>query len=173
MTHEEKPSPVPIPGRPRRPSPTTEFESLARRVLLHLHPGGSAHNHFRASANATCYHGGVKPDFVLPDGRWLDFKYRVSFREKHDVPWRPSALYSSLRKYIDHEANEHGSLIIVYRHLHGSIQDIQWPITRGRTVLLHDAEEFQRRIQLVDIERVLKRIEGTQASWLATAIRKL
>lgn len=160
-------------GPPRRPSPTTEFESLARQVLLHLHPTGSARNCFRAGVNAPCYRGGVKPDFVLPDGRWLDFKYRVSFREKHDVPWRPSALYSSLRKYIDHEANEHRSLIIVYRHLHGSMDDMQWPITRGQTVLLRDAEEFQRRVQLVDIQRVLKRIEGTHVAWLADAIRRL
>ena len=120
-----------------------------------------------------CYRGGVKPDFVLPDGRWIDFKLRVSFREKQDVPWRPSALYSSLRKYIDHRANQPASLIIVYRHLHGSLGDVDFPIRRGAKLLIRDKAEFQRRIILVDVQKLLPRLYKAQLEDLAKEIMRL
>ena len=144
--------------RSGRRSATTEFEHLARQLLFQLHPGGCAKNYFKSGAGADAYRGGVKPDFVLPDGRWIDFKLRVSFREKNDVPWRPSALYSSLRKYIDHPANPNQSLIIVYRHLHGSISDVVFPIRRGEKVLLATPGEFERRLAFVDVRRLLPRL---------------
>jgi hypothetical protein len=162
-------------GSPRfsRRSPTTTFDSLLKRAFLALYPQGSAQSHFVSTPGADGYHRGVKPDFVLPDGRWIDFKLRVSFREKQDVPWRPSALYSSLRKYIDHPANRHASLIIVYRHLHGTPEDVEFPIKRGAKILIRDAAEFRQRIILVDVMKLLPRLRKAQLDGIAQEIMRL
>lgn len=156
-----------------RQSPTTAFDSLLKRTFLALYPQGSARKSFVSAPGEDSYHGGVKPDFVLPDGRWIDFKLRVSFREKQDVPWRPSALYSSLRKYVDHPANRHASLIIVYRHLHGTLEDVEFPIKRGAKILIQDASEFSRRIILVDVVKLLPRLHKAQLEGLAQEIMRL
>lgn len=109
----------------------------------------------------------------MPDGRWVDFKLRVSFREKQDVPWRPSALYSSLRKYIDHEANALRTLTIVYGRLYGTINDVLFPISRGRKVLIRDAAEFHDRIKLVSIRTALRQLRGTSTEWVLTRIEQI
>lgn len=158
----------------RRFSPTSEFEHLARRALQLLHPCGTARNHFRASAGDDAYPRGVKPDFVMSDGRWVDFKLHVSFREKaKDVPWRPSALYSSLRKYIDHPANTRGTLTIIYGRLHGSPRDVAYPVSRGRKVLIASPEAFEAKVKLVDVERLLVRLGPRDTELLAERVRAL
>ena len=158
--------------RGRAVSPTTAFDHLMKRALHVLYPAGSADNRFVAPPGSG-YRGAVMPDFVLPDGRWIDFKLHVSYREKHDVPWRPSALYASLRKYLDHPANPGGSLIVVYRHLHGDLDEVVFPIRRGPTVLVADAEEFSRRVVLVDAVRAIARLAGTPSSWILDRVRSL
>lgn len=161
-------------GRARRRSPTSEFDALVRRALEHIDPRGSGRNHLVARRGAGGYQRGVRPDFILSDGRWVDFKLHVSYREKRgDVAWRPSALYTSLRKYIDHPENQRGTLTIIYRHLHGSIRDVEFPVLRGRTVLIADEAEFARKVFFVDVERVLQRLDGTPMSWIAERVRHL
>jgi hypothetical protein len=154
------------------PTPTTEYDRLLKAAFTGLYPAGSARNSF-PPRGARGYQRVAKPDFVLPDGRWLDFKLHVSYREKSDVPWRPSALYSSLRKYLDHSANVRGTLGIVYRHLHGSLSDVSFPITRGEQVLVKDAADFEKRVVLVDVEKFFKRIKSTNAAWVVENVRHL
>jgi hypothetical protein len=137
-----------------------------------LYPQGSADNHF-PPAGPRGYQRIAKPDFVLPDGRWIDFKLYVSYRETSDVPWRPSALYASLRKYLDHSANSHGTLGIVYRHLRGSLSDVRFPVTRGVQMLVADEAEFRRRVVLVDVARLFERIQQSSAAWVLEGLRKL
>ena len=144
-----------------------------KAAFLALYPAGSATSRFVAPPGSAGWGRAVKPDFVLPDGRWIDFKLHVSYRESHDVAWRPSALYASVRKYVDHPANQHQTLSIVYRHIHGSLDDVHFPILRGRAVLLADSTDFQRRITLVPVERLLPRIRASTAGWVADALRTL
>lgn len=157
----------------RRRSPTTEFDHLCKLMFKVLFPAGSTRNTFYASQGANCYRGGVKPDFVMPDGRWIDFKLRVSYREKTDVAWRPSALYTSLRKYLDHEANRHQTLTIIHKTLHGSVHDVILPITRGSKVLVRDMAEFERRVVFVPVSRLYPKLRQTKYAWIEEAIERL
>lgn len=109
----------------------------------------------------------------MPDGCWVDFKFKVSLREKQDVPWRPSALYASLRKYIDHEANPQRTLTIVYGRMYGTIEDVKFPIDRGGKILIRDAAEFQTRVRFVSIEIALRKLRGTSSEWILDRIRQL
>ncbi len=154
-------------------SKTTAFERLALAAFRALYPEGLAKETFYAPHGSGAYARGVEPDFVLPDGRWIDFKLGVSYRESHDVAWRPSALYSSLRKYIDHPANRHGTLNIVYCHLYGTLRDVRFPISRGRKALVRDAAEFRRRVILVPIEKLFARIQVSSARWVVDEIKRL
>lgn len=86
---------------------------------------------------------------------------------------RPSALYSSLRKYIDHEANTHGTLTIVYGRLFGTVEDVQFPITRGRNVLIRDARQLEERIRFVSVQTALRQLRGTPAGWILERIKAL
>ncbi|MEW5741715.1 MAG: hypothetical protein AB1938_22540 [Myxococcota bacterium] len=139
-----------------------------------LDPQGSARNHFRASPSDDAYQRGVKPDFVMSDGRWVDFKLHVSLRDKaFHVPWRPSALYSSLRKYLDHPANKRGTLTIIYGRLHGSPHDVAYPVSRGRKVLIASPEEFEAKVKMVDVERLLVRLGERDTEQLGERIRGL
>ena len=140
---------------------------------MRLFPTGSAWRSFRAPPNARCYRKGVKPDFVMPDGRWVDFKFRVSYRESDGPAWKPSALYSSLRKYIDHIDNEPKTLTIVYKHMHGATADVEFPITRGTTILIPDAREFAERIQFVDVRRIYPSLRKAGLDSLAASIEAL
>ncbi len=157
----------------RRRSPTTEFDHLCKLLFKVLFPAGTTRNTFYASPGASCYRGGVKPDFVMPDGRWIDFKLRVSYREKQDVAWRPSALYSSLRKYLDHERNQHHTLTIIYKTLHGSLRDVVLPITRGSKVLVNDVAEFEQRVRFVPVSRLYPKLRGTKHAWIEDSIERL
>lgn len=159
----------------RTGSPTTEFDRLLKYAFTALFPGGSARNRFFATPGADCYRRSVMPDFVMPDGRWVDFKLHVSYREKHDGPlWKPSALYASLRKYIDHTANRHGVLVVVYGHLHGSLADVVFPVTRGRKVLLRDADDFAHRVKLVNVRQALSGIQRRpDLAWVLDAVSRL
>lgn len=59
-----------------------------RRALEYLDPRGSGRNHLVARPGAAGYRRGVKPDFILgstSDGRWVDVKLHVSYREKRGV----------------------------------------------------------------------------------------
>lgn len=142
----------------RQPSNTTRFDRLVTEAMFCLHPEGQPHARHRPSGRSG-YHRAVIPDFVLPDGRWIEFKYRMSLRDRRDVPWRPQTFYASLRKYLDHAANPTKSLIFVYGHLHGRVEDVDFPVCRGRTVLLRDATEFAQKVQLVDVRRLFDRVE--------------
>ena len=113
------------------------------------------------------------PDFVLPDGRWVEFKLHIGFREHRTVAWRPQTLLASLRKYIDHPANPNRSLIIVYRHIHGAESDLAFPLHRGSKVLLHDVREFRNRIRLVDVMRLRDRLERGGMGWVLDRVAKL
>jgi len=154
-------------------NPTTKFDHLCKQGLKYLYPGGKANAHFFASSEYDCYKKGVKPDFVLPDGRWIDFKMCASYRDKNSVPWKPSALYSSLRKYIDHPYNPTNSLIIVYLYLYGSMSDIEFPITRGSKVLIRDEKEFTNKITFVNVRDIYIRIENAGGKRVVEAIKKL
>lgn len=70
-------------------SPTTQFDRLCKRAFKVLYPMGSDRNWFKAKPGAECYMRAVKPDFVLPDGRWIDFKLHVSYRDREHVAWQP------------------------------------------------------------------------------------
>ncbi len=126
--------------------------------MLCLHPEGQSHERYRPSERSG-YGRAVIPDFVLPDGRWMEFKYRMSLRDRRHAPWRPPTFYASLRKYLDHAANPTKSLIFVYGHLHGRVEDVDFPVCRGRTVLLRDAAGFAEKVQLVDVRRLFDRVE--------------
>lgn len=151
-------------------APTTEFDQLMKFAFSKLFPGGSARNAFRACAADDCYQKIVKPDYVIDGTKWIDFKLKVSYREKSDVPWRPSALYASLRKYVDHVCNPTNSLIIVYGKLYGTVDDVVFPIKRGEKVLIRDREEFIEKVKLVSAQRVLEKLRGTEHDWV---LRKL
>jgi hypothetical protein len=97
-------------------SATTDFDYLTKKAFKILYLEGSEINYFKAKSNDDCYQKAVKPDFILPDNTWIDFKLHVSYRESHHVAWRPSALYSSLRKYLDHSANKANHLTIERSH---------------------------------------------------------
>ena len=70
----------------RAASPSTTFDRLMKRALLVLCPDGSATSRFVAPPGCGGYRRAVIPDFVLPDGGWLDFKLRVSFRDRPTYP---------------------------------------------------------------------------------------
>lgn len=91
---------------------TTEFDRLMKCAFQILFAGGSANNYFTARSIDDCYSKPVKPDFILPDNTWIDFKLRLSYRESHNCAWQPSALYSSLRKYVDHVSNKKRNLLL-------------------------------------------------------------
>lgn len=109
----------------------------------------------------------------MPDGKWIDFKFRVSYIEKEDVPWRPSSLYSSLRKYVDHVDNRRQDLVIVYKHIHGSIKDVDLPIKRGTKVLIDTEGEFAKKIQLVDVRRIYPKLRNTKYEWIISEIESI
>lgn len=138
-----------------------------------LFPEGSSKNLFRASFSDGCYQKAVKPDYVINGAKWVDFKLRVSYREKSDVPWRPSALYASLRKYIDHVSNPTNSLIIVYGKLYGTIDDVVFPVKRGGKVLILDKNEFTRKVNLVPAAKVLAKLERTEYAWVIQKVAAL
>jgi hypothetical protein len=152
-------------------SVTTQFDRLCKRGFSTLFPDGRSDQKFRSQQGG--YRRAVKPDFVLPDGRWIDFKYRVSYSERRSVAWKPSALYSSLRKYIDHPRNPTGSLIVIYGHLYGDIDDVEFPVRRGSKILLRDASEFEDRVHLVDVRRVYDRFRRAEAAWICEALDRL
>lgn len=154
-------------------SPATEYDHLMKRAFATMFPKGTCNNRFRATSTDNCYLKAVKPDFVLEDGHWVDFKFMVSYVEKRDVPWKPSALYTSLRKYIDHVANVKKRLIIVYGLRFGSKEMVNFPIVRGRKVLVADAAEFERVIKMVSASKALERLRGTPNEWIARRVDEL
>lgn len=147
-------------------TPTTEFDHLMKYAFRILYPNGSSQNYFKAEPGDDCYLKAVKPDYVIPKRAWIDFKYRVSYEEKYDAPWRPSALYASLRKYIDHIDNPDKRLIILYGKLYGSIGQVKFPIMRGHKILIKNAAEFQARIKLVPALQVVEKLRGTEHQWV-------
>ncbi|MBI5545829.1 MAG: hypothetical protein HY901_18220 [Deltaproteobacteria bacterium] len=157
----------------RVPAVTTQFDHLLKDAFTAIFPGGSSTGTFYAPRGRGFYEKGVQPDFVMPDGRWVDFKLHVSYREKTDVAWKPSALYTSLRKYIDHPDNKPGGLVIVYRHRHGAIADVVFPITRGRKALVRDAADFGRLINLVDVRVVYPKMKAAGLERMIEAIERL
>lgn len=138
-----------------------------------LYPNGTAQNYFKAQAADDCYQKAVKPDYILPGRAWIDFKFRVSYRESKNIAWKPSALYSSLRKYIDHSSNSTKRLIIVYGKLHGTINDVQFPIKRGAKILLHDKSEFDDRVQFVFALKAIDKLKGSNDDWIYDKVSTL
>lgn len=123
--------------------------------------------------NADCYRKGVKPDFVIPGRGWIDFKLHVSYRESFNVAWKPSPLYASLRKYVDHVANNEKKLVIVYGMLSGTMADVQFPIKRGAKVLIEDRSDFASKIILVCAQDVLVKLNNTDNSWIVDSVKRL
>ena len=152
---------------------TTEFDHLMKDAFSVMFPEGRYGMIFKNPQGINGYRRGVSPDFVLPDGRWIDFKLTFSFREIPNVPWKPSALYSSLRKYIDHSANPDKKLIIVYGKIFGTTKDIKFPICRGKTVLLPNEDEFNNRIILISAIKAIERLKGTSSEWMTSKLRTL
>src|SRR5450759_2369938 len=130
-------------------NPTTEFDHLMKYAFGILFPSGAKYNYFIAKPTDDCYQKAVKPDYVIPDKAWIDFKLGISYKESHDVAWKPSALYASIRKYIDHVDNLTKNLTIRYGSLHGNIKDVQFPITRGRKILIQNDVQFKNMIALI------------------------
>ena len=147
-------------------SQTTEFDHLMKTAFKIMFPDGSYGRRFKSEWNEGAYKKGVCPDFVLPDGRWIDFKLSVSFKESHNVAWRPSALYASLRKYIDHSSNPDKRLIIIYGKVFGSMKDVVFPICRGKKILIKDEIEFEKRIILIRADKAIERLRGTSHEWM-------
>ncbi|KAB2928087.1 MAG: hypothetical protein F9K24_22225 [Leptonema illini] len=137
-------------------SKTTEYDHAMKQAFKILDERGKVANVFYGKGQGDYYRRGVQPDFISCDGYWIDFKLTVSYREKSDVPWRPSSLYTSLRKYIDHPENQHAMLDIVYGGLFGRIEDVVFPILRGRKILLASASEFQHRIRFIPAREAIK-----------------
>lgn len=154
-------------------NPTTEFDRLMKYSFKILYPDGSSVNYFKARPADPCYSKAVKPDYVIDGKKWIDFKLTLSYREKRDVAWRPSALYASLRKYVDHVANPSQNLIIVYGRIYGNIDDINFPILRGEKVLISDKNEFQDRIKLVPAMKILDKFRGTEHQWIIDKVSNL
>ena len=153
-------------------NPTTEFDHLMKRAFTVLYPHGSSINNFKAKPGDNCYSKVVKPDYIVGD-KWVDFKLSVSYREKRDVAWRPSALYASLRKYLDHADNHAKQLVIVYGNLFGTIDDVKFPILRGGKILIHGKDEFVRRIKLIPASKVLTKLKGTRDQWIAEKVLRI
>lgn len=154
-------------------SPTTEYDHLMKYAFSKIIPEGSSKVVFQARAFDDCYKKAVKPDYVIDGKKWVDFKLKVSYREKSDVPWRPSALYASLRKYLDHVANPVNSLIIVYGKLYGTVDDVIFPIKRGGKVLIRDKNEFERKVKFVPAAKVLEKLRGTAEEWVIQKVASL
>jgi len=151
-------------------NPTTEFDHLMKHIFTTLFPNGSSRNYFKATPTDNCYQKAVKPDFVIDNTKWIDFKLHVSYREKFDQPWRPSALYASLRKYVDHVHNPLKKLIIVYGKCYWTVDDVDFPVSRGNKVLVHNKSDFLEKVKLVAATKVTEKLIGTPDEW---AIRKL
>jgi len=145
-------------------NPTTEFDYLMKRALKILDPKGKVNPAILPTSFSEGYNNIVKPDYVLSNQTWIDFKLHVSYREKYAMAWKPSALYSSLRKYIDHSANTKQRLVIIYGKLHGTEKEIIFPIKRGRKILVNDLTDFRRRVILVSADRVVRKLGPSEAS---------
>ena len=154
-------------------NPTTEFDHLMKEAFVSLFSEGSRNNYFKAAVNEDCYRNAVKPDFVIPGRAWIDFKLHVSYRESSDVAWRPSAMYTSLRKYIAHSANETKKLVIVYGQLWGTINDVQFPIMRGKKILVTDQSDFKQKVILVEARKALGKLEGSRHEAIIDKVSRL
>jgi hypothetical protein len=154
-------------------NPTTEFDHLMKYAFKILYPTGSSQNYFKARSCDDCYQKAVKPDYVIPGRAWIDFKLKVSFRETHDVAWKPSALYASVRKYVDHVDNSSKKLTIVFGKIYGNLGDVQFPILRGSKVLIKDEYHFKNTIALISALEILKKLETTKHKWIINKIRDL
>lgn len=154
-------------------NPTTEFDYYMKQAFGILFPSGSSRNYFIAKPTDDCYQKAVKPDYVIPGKAWIDFKLKVSYIESHDVVWRPSALYTSVRKYIDHVGNLTNKLTIIYGSIYGKIEDVQFPISRGRKILIRDEVQFKKMIALIPALGLLKKLENTKHEWIINKIHDL
>lgn len=154
-------------------NPTTEYDHLMKQAFQILYPNGYAKNYFKAKPTDNCYHKAVKPDYVIPNRAWVDFKLHVSFRESNNVAWRPSALYSSLRKYLDHVSNTTNKLLIVYGKLHGSLNDVHFPIMRGNKTLISDIQQFKDKVRFVHSLKAISKLNGNENGWIIEKIRQL
>ncbi len=155
------------------PNPTSEFDRLMKLGFSRLYPQGSSHGAYRSPNRPGAYVRTVRPDYVVPGMEWIDFKLYVSFKEKKDVPWRPSALYTSLRKYLDHPDNPSKTLKIIYGFLYGELENVRFPIFRGKTMLIRDSFEFQQRIHFQSAEAALAPLSKSPDYWILKEVRAL
>jgi hypothetical protein len=69
--------------------------------------------------------------------------------------------------------NKQKVLNIVYGSLHGSIKDVQFPIVRGKKILIGDATEFERLVRMKPALELVTKLKGTEHEWILSKLKTL